>query len=287
MLLAYTRQQLQPEEYELVRQHIGHCRQCRQKCMRYTFLNQKLDVLMDMVNNEPYPETPPEATYQNVVRRFQEEKIRRRASAVRLVQSIQEVILAPTQRRRFGFGWAYVLIPALVLIVVSMIVIKSHSPSTMQQNGLSGQGKSVPIVSQRTTSRPSSKPTVTVGPRVVTSPTAKLTVTPAPPPYLKVCTPNGDQKEHMLSICGNNFIPGDSVVLILISRAGKTALHRLITVNTQGYFQTTFTINNCKSVPTSIIAQDVTNNIYNVSLQSVSFGNCPVATPALTPNKGT
>jgi hypothetical protein len=190
---------------------------------------------------------------------------------------MQKVILAPTQRRRVGFGWAYLLIPALVLIVVSVVVIKSYLPSNTHPNGLSSQGKSVPIVSQPTTSRRASKPTVTVGPRVVTSPTAKLAVTPAPPPYLKVCTTNGDQKEHMLRICGYNFTPGDSVVLGILSKAGKSRSSQPIPVNTQGDFQVTFTINSCKFVPTGIFAEDVTTGTYTAPLLSISFGKCPVA----------
>ena len=287
MLLAYTRQQLQPEEYELVRQHIGHCQQCRQKCIRYTFLNQKLDVLMEMVNKEPYPEMSTEATYQNVVRRFQEEKIRRKALAVRLVESIREVILSPTQRRKSGFGWAYALIPALLLIVLSVIVIKSHLPSNMQPNGLSGQGKSVPIVSQRTTSGPSSKPTVTVRPRTVTSPTAKPTATPALSSYLRACTTNSDLKEHMLRICGYNFTPGGGVALTIFLRVGKSPSSHTIVVNAQGDFQVTFTISSCKFVPSGILAEDVTTGTYTTPLLSISFAKCPVANSSASDNKGT
>jgi len=286
MLLAYTRQQLQPEEYELVRQHIGHCQQCRQECIRYTFLNQKLDVLSEMVNKEPYPETSPEATYRNVVRRFQEEERHRRVVSVRPVQSIQEVILASGQRRKSGFGWAYKLIPALLLIVVSVFVIKSHLPSTIQPNGLSVPGVSMSVVPHQSTRLPS-KRVGTITTRVVPGATAKPIVPSASQPYLQVCPKTNDSKQHVLLICGYNFIPGDSLVLILISRAGKTTSHHPIIVNAQGDFQAAFTINNCKSVPTSIIAQDITNNIYNVSLRNVSFDNCPVATPAPILNKST
>jgi hypothetical protein len=196
------------------------------------------------------------------------------------------VILAAIQRRKPGFGWAYVLIPALLLIVVSVMVIKSHLPSNMQPNGLSVPGISVSVAPHQSTRLPS-KQVGTITPRVVPSATVRPIATSVPQAYLQLCPKTNDSKQHVLLICGYNFIPGDSLVLILISKAGKTTSHHPITVNVQGNFQATFTITSCKFVPISIIAQDITNNIYNVSLQSVSFANCPVATPAATHNKGT
>ena len=137
----------------------------------------------------------------------------------------------------------------------------------------------------------------TIEPHPFVMPTAKLvkvppvtpvsTVTTTPGssgPTISLCSiQNVDAQTH-LSFCGANFTPGDQVQLLEYFVDGHSRLRRPVVVSAQGTFQDWWVVYNCRMVPFSVMAEDVTpGHMYEVSqvLHNIQFLNCVI--PASTP----
>src|SRR6266568_870260 len=133
-----------------------------------------------------------------------------------------------------------------------------------------------------------------IKPHAAATPTAKpvkvlpVKATPgAPKPALSLCSIQNDWVQWRVSFCGTNFTAGDQVQLVEYFVDGQTKLRRPVSVSARGTFQDSWIIYDCKMVPLSIIAVDVTLNHTSeatLTMQSNQFLNCVL--PTVTPTGG-
>jgi hypothetical protein len=291
VLLAYTRQQLQFEEYEAIRQHIHKCKyDCRQKFNDYVLLNDRLDVLAMM--QEQYPELLP-----SLQRRLQKEQVRQRALSARVDQNLRRVALTFAQHLKPGKKLSFVSLPvALLLALLFLVVIVALAsrlnkiPTLSVQNRMInvGSANATSVVAHRSvpTPLPTQRVAITSTVSANGSPTSAVTLTPTGMTVsqwsLQVCTTPKEQKQHMLRICGTNFIPGDKVALVVALKGSQPVQYRPVMVDAQGNFHQTLSVPNCKVIPVAIYVLDTTSNM---SSNVLLIGDCPI--PRLTPAPGT
>ncbi len=119
--------------------------------------------------------------------------------------------------------------------------------------------------------------------------TAKVTMTPtATPgsgsgsPAIRLCSKPADISQWVVRICGSGFKPNDRILLYIPTFNSGYGSHWVQQIaSAQGTVQYAFTINsNCKYVPSEILALDMTHFGKVVVLQDISFGTCPVPSPA-------
>lgn len=262
ILLAYTRNQ-KIENPQNIRQHIQGCQTCRQKCDEYARLNATLDILASVQNNLSYSEP---LAYE-VIDVIRGGKRRRRKKQT-------NKLAVPSIRGAFTPIAFLVTIGTLIVVTAVAAFALTHTgnsiPNSSSQPGGELKPSTTVISQEQSTPRP--KPTLPV-----LSPTPVVDPTPVVP-YIELCTTPDDLAHSMMSICGHNFTPGDSVVL-LIKMPGPSSPKQVPAgvVDAQGNFQDTFIINNCK-VPLAVFAKDVNNQVSTNLLQNISFGNCPVPT---------
>lgn len=104
-------------------------------------------------------------------------------------------------------------------------------------------------------------------------------------PTISLCAIESDKHQPRIRFCGSNFTAGDHVQLVIATPGDQHEVHHLVLVDAQGSFQDSWIINNCKFVPISIFAEDITpGHTSEVSqvLQGIQFQNCGSPTPVST-----
>lgn len=135
--------------------------------------------------------------------------------------------------------------------------------------------------------QPASKPTPKAKHKAVPTATVAVTPTAAPgsgpgTPAIRLCSKPADISQWVVRICGSGFKPNDRILLYIPTFNSGYGSHWVQQIaSAQGTVQYAFTINsNCKYVPTEILALDMTHFGKVAVLQNISFGTCPVPSPA-------
>lgn len=179
----------------------------------------------------------------------------------------------------------------LVLIAVFVVLAYSFSINSALKP-FRPSGATVTNVVQPTAIIATHKATPTVTPEAVfpaypdTTPVATDTPTPGSlKPTISLCAMESDKHQPRIRFCGSNFTAGDHVQLVISTAGNQPEVHHLVLVDAQGSFQDSWIINNCKFVPISIFAEDITpGHTSEVSqvLQGIQFQNCVSPTPVST-----
>ncbi len=264
LLLAYTRNQ-KIENPRSIRRHIEGCLSCRQKCAEYERLNTTLDVLASVQNNLSYPEPLAYEVFDVIHGGMRQ----RRKKPINKISF-------PSIRLAFIPIALLLTIGTLILVTAMAAFAFTHTgnriPNGNSQLGGGLRSSATTIAQEQPTPRP--KPTAPV-PALALSPTPTVDPTPAVP-YIKMCSSPEDIAHSIMIICGYHFVAGDPVALLLkMPGAAKPKQRPPVVVDTQGNFQDSFSINNCK-LPLAIFARDLNSQVSSSLLQNISFGNCSV-----------
>jgi hypothetical protein len=314
ILLAYTRQQRLDQDWQdEIHQHIARCETCQKRCKE---LRQTCALLEGALFREArkwpslstdaskskwdWVENPQSAqlVYQSRRRKRQREDLMlgiallTRLPFVLLAKAVPALapqmhkLLANERRPRnsamaaipvIGFPLAMFLVVLSVVIVFAYTVVM-HNPSGANRPGGTATAKPQPTIQ------------LTAHPTAVSTPSGKGTATTSTSsgrrPTISVCG-SKNREQNRLYICGSGFKPGDSVELIINPNSSWVRMGYLVQVNDAGSFQTSLSINSCRDVPMSIIAQDVQHpSIVSQVLTNIPYSwRCfpdPIPTIAIT-----
>ena len=298
MLLAYARQQNLGEDWPGISQHITYCKQCSLRCNELMDTGALLtETLAHFQRSQYYPslvggvlesiQNPAAARSRR--QKYQQAPLTR--GLVRIKQLMREAsvpnLLKPGVRRP-GMNATATLalfsisaLLALLLLAVAIALAFSVATSGVLRP-FQPSNTSMPVVTQpRLTVPAHSSAVATVrpgnGPANNGSPAVPATGTPAPgrpQPALRLCTTGLDRLLARIRLCGSNFPPGDKLELIA-QTPGSNSRIRHVTVNTQGAFQDSWSINTCNSYPIAISVIDLTHPAEVVpELQRGQLGQC-------------
>ena len=174
-------------------------------------------------------------------------------------------------------------IPAVAfLVLVAVFVVLAYSFSINSALKPFRPSGAVTNVVQPTPIIQSRQATPTVTPETVfpaypgTTPVATPTHG-SPKPTISLCSIGSDKDKSRIRFCGSNFTAGDQVQLVISLAGNQSKVRHLVLVDARGSFQDSWVINNCKFMPISVFAEDITpGHTSEVSqvLQNFQFQNC-------------
>ncbi len=265
MLLAYVRRQQGGALAKKIQQHIAQCQLCRLRCTEFAQVGTTIETWTRSSSYRSYP-----SLTNSVLRQIYESK-----------QSVPQHLkhnLAPTSIRVVSIPVAMLLV-VLCMVTVTIIVLANLSGRTASPNIAKSTQTTIPVLTTGIPPKPTATlPPPTTQPTTVSiipgSPTATTT---AEKPRITNCTTTIDVLEQHLHICGRNFTPGRSVVLILNTAGGKVRQHEPVKVSADGTIQDSITVHSCKDVPAAIQAQSTTATTeVSQVLNNIAYGNCQI-----------
>jgi anti-sigma factor RsiW len=281
-LLTYIDQPFPAKARANVHQHLANCEQCQ---LRYGELRHTADLLIEtLADFEKKQYYPPLTT--KVFQSIQNPATARRV--LRQGRLWQDLTLSRQKRPR-NLAMAsipVVAIPAVLFLVLLavFVVLASNSEKFKQFQPIAVTSTSAALPTPSIV--PHSAMTSTAIPVKVIPAFPGTTATPAgTKPTISLCSTAADKAQVRIRFCGQNFIAGNQVQLLVYVPGGRPGLRNLVLVDASGNFQDSWVINDCKMVPLAIIALDVTpGHATDVSqvLQNIQFLSCSVPTPAST-----
>ena len=300
-LLTYIGQPFPDKARSNVRQHLALCEPCQ---LRYGELKSTADLLTETLahfeNAQYYPpltvkvresiQNPAAARLVRLKRR--KERLREDLALYPLFPVL--FLLRSRQLKPRNMAMASVpvaAIPAvlfLVLLAVFVVLasnsekLKQFQPSDVTSTGVA---QSTPNIIPHSVATPITPITPTAKPvkALPAFPETTVTATPGPPkPTISLCSTTSDKTQSRLRFCGSNFSAGGQVQLVVTFAFSRTRYKFLAPVSAQGIFQISWIASNCKWVPLSIYAQDVTpGHTAEISqiLQNIQFLNCNSPAP--------
>ena len=319
-LLASIDQPFSASARSSVQEHLVLCEKCQQ---RYGELKHTTDLLTDtMAHFKRMHQYPPltlrmlehihdPAAAGRARRQRQQERLREDLSlgAALLKRSFGGITAATVylllsllsrfrrgQRRPKSIAMASLpvaSVPAVAfLVVIAVFVVLAYSFSINGALKPFRPSGAVTNVVQPTTIIETHQATPIVTPETVfpaypgTTPVAAETPTPGPPkPTISLCSIGSGKDQPRIRFCGSNFTAGDQVQLVISLAGDQPKVRHAVLVDAQGFFQDSWVINNCKFVPISVFAEDITpGHTSEVSqvLQSIQFQDCVSPTPVST-----
>src|SRR5438874_6732675 len=174
-------------------------------------------------------------------------------------------------------------IPAVAfLVLVTVFVVLAYSFSINSALKPFRPSSAVTNVVQPTPIIESRQATPTVTPETIfpANPGTTPVATPthgSPKPTISLCSIGSDKDECHISFCGSNFTAGDQVQLVISLAGNQLKVRHPVLVDSRGSFQDSWVIDNCKFMPISVFAEDITpGHTAEVSqvLQNFQFQNC-------------
>ena len=305
ILLAHTRQQPLGSDWSDIDLHLTQCSECTKRVKELQEISISLDTALLPSQNKP-PQSQresewdwlesPEAAQRLYQHREQERLHEDQLLGMALLTQLPQVFLAkvlPTvlQNGRYQKVETYrpglwaknplqsahlLLAFAIMLVITTLFVFAMvRQPLTHLFHSDSATMTAAPSVNATITPHPMSTPTT-----VATVPGAGPTTiggSHKTKPAISLCMTQNDKNQRRMHICGVNFKPGDRVAVIieLVGSAPRT-LHPMVFVGVAGRFEYAWTLNGCRSVPISIIAQDVAHPYIEAQvLQYIQYDGCP------------
>ena len=167
-----------------------------------------------------------------------------------------------------------VLVTVFVVLAYSFSInsaLKPFRPSSAVTNVV----QPTPIIESR-----QATPTVTPETIFPANPGTTPVATPthgSPKPTISLCSRGSDKDQPRISFCGSNFTAGDQVQLVISLAGNQPKVRHPVLVDSRGSFQDSWVIDNCKFMPISVFAEDITpGHTSEVSqvLQNFQFQNC-------------
>ena len=174
-------------------------------------------------------------------------------------------------------------IPAVAfLVLVTVFVVLAYSFSINSALKPFRPSSAVTNVVQPTPIIESRQATPTVTPETIfpANPGTTPVATPthgSPKPTISLCSRGSDKDQPRISFCGSNFTAGDQVQLVISLAGNQPKVRHPVLVDARGFFQDSWVIDNCKFMPISVFAEDITpGHTAEVSqvLQNFQFQNC-------------
>ncbi len=287
-----------------VHQHVAQCEPCQ---IRHGELKRTADLLAETLTHfdevQYYP-TLTEKVLKSIdnptaVRlKRRKERLRKNPALGPALGVVKAVVLNPllpvlpllSTRQRKPRNLAMASIPVLAIPVVLFlvllavfVVLASNTENFKYFRPYSVTNTSQAQYVQTIESHPSVMPTAKLFKELPGSPVPTVTASSSGPTISPCSIQNVDAQTH-LSFCGANFTPGDQVQLLEYFVDGHSRLRRPVIVSAQGTFQDWWIVYNCRMVPFSVMAEDVTpGHMYEVSqVYNIQFLNCVNPTPTPT-----
>lgn len=310
-LLALIRNQMFEGEGR-ARAHLAVCEQCQRAYVEQAQTSRTLDVLGQMAQFQQYPEMQSRA----ILIRAQE------SLPGRMSRSRQQAARS-AYGSRGSFRWVSLPVSILMLLMTIVVVVAfalaqfgtlpflpgveyghlfPHSPTVLPLprhsiTPTAGITKAVSptVPSAGTTPSPTNGDQPTVIVTTGTTPTPPVAVTtptpavPTAPNSIYVCTTQRDWTRHILDICGNNFIPGDKVQLVVTAQEFKHPVsYWTLMVNSYGQFTFHWYVWNCNWDPSAVYVQDISSKppVSSNTLDNLTMQDCSIQTGSPTPTPG-
>lgn len=319
-LLTYIGQPFPDKARSNVHQHLAQCEPCQ---LRYGELKSTADLLTEtLAHFDDVQYYPPltEKVFKSIHNPAAARLVRRRRWKGRLREGlalgyallghalgeVKTVVLYPLvpllfllksrQQKQRNMAMASIpvaAIPAVLFLVLLAVFVVLASNSENLKHFHSFEVTSEVTSTSVVQSTPSIVPHSAATPITPTAkpvkalpafPETTVTATPGPPkPTLSLCSPTSDKAQRRIRFCGSNFTAGSQVQLVVTFAFSQSKFKLLVPVNAKGIFQISWIASDCKFVPLSIYAQDVTpGHTAEISqiLQDIQFLNCnsPAAT---------
>jgi uncharacterized membrane protein YgcG len=255
VLLAYIRRQPCDGWSGDLQQHIRDCSICSSRCVEYD----QIGTLLETWARSRYFQTYPPLT-ERVMQRLN-------APAPSLPLRLPDYAKVPTTRLvSVSVALALVMLFSIVFFAMAYKYGPLYSGTKGSHNKQSTATIVMPSIKKMPTATPVNSDT---GPGSKNS-----------GPTITVCSTSRDVRRSVLRICGTNFMPGDYVSLV-VSIPGRPPWERQpVHVNQSGNMQDAFSVNDCRSVPSSIVAVDISNTSeVSQVLTGIQGGNCPGNSP--------
>ena len=184
-------------------------------------------------------------------------------------------------------------IPAVAfLVLVTVFVVLAYSFSINSALKPFRPSSAVTNVVQPTPIIESRQATPTVTPETIfpANPGTTPVATPthgSPKPTISLCSIGSDKDQSHISFCGSNFTAGDQVQLVISLAGNQLKVRHPVLVDSRGSFQDSWVIDNCKFMPISVFAEDITpghTSEVSLVLQNIQFQNC--ISPTRGPSRG-
>lgn len=306
-LLAYIDQPFPDKARSNVHQHIAQCESCQ---FRHGELKRTADLLAETLAHfdeaQSYPSLT-EKVFKSVdnpaaVRlKRRRERLRKNPALGPALGAVKAVVLnslllvlfllRTRQQKPRNMAMASIpvaAIPAVLFLVLLavFVVLASDTENFKYVQPKIVTSTSVAQYVQTIEPHPFVMPTAKLVKVPPVTPVSTVTTTPSSSgPTISLCSiQNVDAQTH-LSFCGANFTPGDQVQLLEHFVNGYSRLRRPVVVSAQGTFQDWWFVYDCRMVPFSVTAVDVTpGHMHEVSqvLHNIQFLNCVNPTPTPT-----
>ena len=316
ILLAYIRQQPLESRWSDIDLHLAQCSECAKHVKKLQEISISLDVGLLPSQHEPpqsqresnwdWLESPEAAhiLFQSREReRLHEDRLLGMALLIHLPQLFQTVFtylrlsfltkvlptvlqIVPYQKvEAYGTGLKSknpLQATNLLLAFATMLVITTLFVFAMVRQPLTNIFH--PASATTTAASPVN---ATITPHAMSTPTTTATISGAGPttnggshktkPAISLCLTPNDKNQRRMHICGVNFKSGDRVAVIIeVVGSGPRILHPTAYVGTGGRFEYVWSLNGCRSVPISIVAQDVAHPFIEAQvLQNIQYDGCP------------
>ena len=315
-LLTYIGQPFPDKARSNVHQHLAQCEPCQ---LRYGELKRTADLLTETLahfDDVQYYPSLTEKVFKSIHNLAAARLVRRQRRKGRLREDlalgyallghalgeVKTVVLYPLapllfllksrQQKPRNMAMASVpvaTIPAvLFLVLLAVFVVLASNSEKLKHFQLSdvtstSVSQSTPNIIPHSAATPIT-PTAKPVKALPDFPETTVTATPGPPkPTLGLCSTTSDKAQRRIRFCGSNFTAGSQVQLVVTFAFSQSKFKLLVPVNAKGIFQISWIASDCKFVPLSIYAQDVTpGHTAEISqiLQDIQFLNCnsPAAT---------
>jgi hypothetical protein len=285
ILLAYMRLQ-HLEDWPRIDRHIAVelCPRCRRKCDELAQVSATLSVLRQMAAYQHYPELSAARTYAHI-----QESVNKRTplqAYLHWAGNRQRPRKSPVRLISLPVAFGLALL-CVVLVLAAHLSSGSLLSGSSQGHMSPGQNNAATLQPQYTTPAPQPALGATTTPAATLTPAA--TSTTGPQAYLQVCSTAADNAQSRLVICGFNFEPYHKVALVVDVPGRPLVTRHPVFVDQKGAFHDGWYIYNCKYLPVTVYAEDLTAGTgnYAYTLVNIAFANCPVATPTAGPTIGT
>ncbi|TMD77206.1 MAG: hypothetical protein E6I97_09535 [Chloroflexi bacterium] len=305
-LLAYIDQPFSDSARSNVQPHLILCAKCQQ---RYGELKRTTNLLTDTIAHFKRLHHYPPLTLR-MLEHIQDPAAAGRARRQRRQERLREDLALGAALLKHSFGGikaapAYLLprfrrgqkrpkstimasipvasIPAVVfLVLVAVFVVLAYSFSINSALKPFRPSSAVTNVVQPTPIIESRQATPTVTPETIfpANPGTTPVATPthgSPKPTISLCSIGSDKDKSRIRFCGSNFTAGDQVQLVISLAGNQSKVRHPVLVDARGSFQDSWVIDNCKFMPISVFAEDITpGHTAEVSqvLQNFQFQNC-------------